>query len=109
MVVASWPVVSFRRLAARPVGAQSDSFTLFAARIRRTALRMVVLPTPGPPVITRTLDASARRTAAFWLGASSRRIRCSIQGNALSTSIESQGKVARESASSRAAIACSAR
>ena len=33
------------------------------------ALTMVVLPTPGPPVITVTLDISARRTAATWLAA----------------------------------------
>ena len=29
----------------------------------------VVLPTPGPPVITRSFEASARRTASFWLSA----------------------------------------
>lgn len=32
------------------------------------ALTMVVLPTPGPPVMTRTLDFSASRIAATWLG-----------------------------------------
>jgi hypothetical protein len=42
-------------------------------------LTIVVLPTPGPPVITRTLEARASRTAAFWLGARSMPIRCSIQ------------------------------
>src|SRR6516162_7183812 len=36
----------------------------FAARMRRIALTMVVLPTPGPPVMTSTLDISASRIAA---------------------------------------------
>ena len=30
-------------------------------------LTMVVLPTPGPPVMTSTLDIRARRMASFWL------------------------------------------
>jgi len=52
---------------------------------------MVGLADARSTVITRSWKPSARRTAAFWLGASSRLIRCSIQGNALSASIESQG------------------
>ena len=43
------------------------------------ALTMVVLPTPGPPVITKTLDDSASRTAAFWLSARFKPVRCSTQ------------------------------
>ena len=35
-----------------------------AARMRKTALMMVVLPTPGPPVMTSTLEISAIRIAA---------------------------------------------
>ena len=35
------------RLAARPVGAHSRSRTLFAARMRKIPLTMVVLPTPA--------------------------------------------------------------
>jgi hypothetical protein len=50
MVFASKPVTSLMRLAARPVGAQSNNFTPFAERMRRMALTIVVLPTPGPPV-----------------------------------------------------------
>ena len=43
--LASKPVASVIRLAARPVGAHSKSLTSFAARIRRMALTIVVLPT----------------------------------------------------------------
>jgi hypothetical protein len=39
---------------------------LFAARKRKIPLTMVVLPTPGPPVVTRVLDMSASRIAANW-------------------------------------------
>ncbi len=69
MVLASKPVASFMRLAARPVGAPSRSLTPFAERMRKMALTMVVLPTPGPPVTTSTLEASAVATAALWLSA----------------------------------------
>ena len=44
---------------------------------------MVVLPTPGPPVMTSTFDERARRIAAFWLSASVIPICRSIQGRAL--------------------------
>ena len=87
MVFASNPVASVIRLAARPVGAQSSMLTPFAARMRRIAFTMVVLPTPGPPVMTSTLEARANRMAATWLWASDRPVFCSIQGNALSGSI----------------------
>ena len=65
MVLASKPVASVIRLAARPVGAHSRSLTPFAASMRRMALTMVVLPTPGPPVMTSTLDIKASRIAAI--------------------------------------------
>ena len=55
MVLASRPVVSVRRLAARPVGAQSSTSIFLAWRIWRILVTIVVLPTPGPPVITVTL------------------------------------------------------
>ncbi len=61
------------RLAARPWGAQSRRLTPLAARIRRMELTMVVWPTPGPPVMTRTFAIRARRMAATWLSASWRR------------------------------------
>ena len=46
IVLASKPVASVMRLAARPVGAHSRISVPLAARIRRMALTMVVLPTP---------------------------------------------------------------
>src|SRR5262245_22828468 len=64
----------------------------------------VVLPTPGPPVITVTLARSATRTAAFWLSASVSFVRFSTQGIALSTSITGQGGFAAASVSSVCAI-----
>jgi len=48
MVLAATPVVSDRRLAARPVGAQSRQRTFLARKMSRMALTRVVLPTPGP-------------------------------------------------------------
>ena len=48
---------------------------------------------PGPPVITSTLEASASATADLWLSASTRPVRCSIQGIALSGSIQGQGSL----------------
>ncbi len=59
IVLASTPVLSDSRLAARPVGAQSAIVTVFASKIFRIELTSVVLPTPGPPVMTSTLDARA--------------------------------------------------
>ena len=64
IVFASNPVASLIRLAARPVGAHSRISTPLVDRMRRMVLTIVVLPTPGPPVITETLDASATRTAS---------------------------------------------
>ena len=57
------PVASVKRLAARPVGAQSTSFTFLAPRILRIELTIVVLPTPGPPVITDAFAVRANRIA----------------------------------------------
>src|SRR5262249_42482587 len=83
MVLASKPVASVMRLAARSVGAHSKSFAPFADRMRRMALTRVGLPTPGPPVVTRTLDGSASMTADLWLSANTRPVRCSNPGDRL--------------------------
>ena len=91
MVLASKPVASVMRLAARPVGAHSNRLTPLAARMRRIALTIVVLPTPGPPVMTSTLDLRASRIAAAWLWASDRPVLPSIHGSAFSGSISGQG------------------
>ena len=66
MVVASMPVVSLSRLAARPVGAQSTTFRPLALKICTIELTSVVLPTPGPPVMTITLDLTASAIASRW-------------------------------------------
>ena len=64
IVFASNPVASLIRLAARPVGAHSRISTPLADRMRRIASTIVVLPTPGPPVMTATFEESATRTAS---------------------------------------------
>ena len=108
MVLASMPVASVMRLAARPVGAQSRSLAPLAERMRRIEFTMVVLPTPGPPVMTSTLERSARRMASTWLAASVIPVRPSIHGRALSASISGQGTVPDNSRRSRSAIPFSA-
>src|SRR5262245_56105697 len=105
MVLASRPVLSDSRLAARPVGAHSATWTCLAIRIFRTELINVVLPTPGPPVITSTLLERALVTALRWLSASVRPVRRSTQGKALATSIGGQGGVPAARTRKRSAIA----
>src|ERR1700693_1034936 len=83
MVLASKPVASVIRLAARPGGAHNKSRTPFAARMRRMALTMVVLPTPGPPVMTSTLETRASLMAIAWLSARTSPTRCAIHGQRL--------------------------
>ena len=109
IVLASKPDASVIRFAARPVGAHSRRLVPFAARMRRMALMMVVLPTPGPPVITNTLDIKASRIAATWLSASARPIRSSTHGSALSGSIQGQGNGPFASRINRSAMTRSAR
>ena len=91
--MASNPVASVIRLAARPVGAQSSRVTPLASRMRRMALTMVVLPTPGPPVMTMALEFRVRRTASAWLAANDRPVLPSTQGNALPASMFGQGSL----------------
>ena len=43
------------RFAARPVGAASNTLAFFRSKSLMMALITVVLPVPGPPVITSTL------------------------------------------------------
>ena len=54
-VFASSPVVSVILLAALPVGAHRTTFNPSCLYNSITVLIMVVLPVPGPPVITQTL------------------------------------------------------
>ena len=109
MVLASNPVASVMRLAARPVGAQSRMSVPFAARMRRIALTMVVFPTPGPPVMTSTLDISASRIAVTWLSAKVSPMCFSTHGKALSGSIDGQGSGPFAIRVSRSAMVRSAR
>ena len=109
MVRASSPVLSVRRLAARPVGAHSSTRTPLAPSTFRTEFTSVVLPTPGPPVITSTLASTARVSASRWLGARASPVLPSTQGIARAASITSQGGRPWDSRRSRSAMACSER
>src|SRR5437879_13677315 len=87
MVFASIPVVSVSRFAARPVGAHSKHRTSLARRIIRMEFTSVVLPTPGPPVITTIRFASTVFSASRWLGASVLPVLRSHHATAFSKSI----------------------
>ncbi len=100
---------SDRRLAARPVGAHRANSTRLAPITFRTELTSVVLPTPGPPVMTSTVDRNASRSASCWLSAKASPVRPSTHGMALSASIGGQGGAPRAKQRRRSAITCSAR
>ena len=91
MVFASRPVLSLSRLAARPVGAASAISMPLAPSTLRIELISVVLPTPGPPVMTRTLESRASRSAARWLSASVMPALASTHGMAFAGSMCGQG------------------
>ena len=69
----------------------------------------VVLPTPGPPVITNTLLARAIRTASRWLAANCRPVRRSTHGIALAASMGGQHGLPDTRIRNRSAMTCSAR
>jgi len=77
--------------------------------MRRIELTIVVLPTPGPPVMTRHLLTSASRMASRWLSASLRPLRSSTHETALAPSIDCQGSLPPAILISRSATVCSAR
>src|ERR1019366_6666002 len=108
MVLASSPVVSVRRFAALPVGAQRRHFTPLARRICRIEFTSVVLPTPGPPVMITNLLVSAVRRASLWLGASVLPVFASHHCTALSRSMGGYAGGASTNARIFAAILCSA-
>ncbi len=72
MVLASCPVVSFIRFAARPVGAASKISMPSASKKLMIALIVVVFPVPGPPVSKESPLLAAVRTACAWCSSSSR-------------------------------------
>ena len=63
MVLASYPVASVIRLAARPVGAARSISIPSISKYRMIVLMVVVLPVPGPPVITNSPLFTASYTA----------------------------------------------
>ena len=80
-----------------------------AARMRRMAFTMVVLPTPGPPVMTGTHDRRAMRVAAVCVAASAKPIFRSIHGRTFSESMSVHGKDWSANRRKRSAMTCSAR
>ncbi len=108
MVLASIPVLYERRLAARHVGAASATVMPFTTKMRRMAFTRVVLPTPGPPVITMTFDDSAFLTASLWLAARVTPSFRSTHGMAFSKSISGQAGWPVANAYSRSATTLSA-
>ncbi len=81
MVLASRPVASVMRFAARPVGAASSAFRPSSSSKSIIQLIAVVFPVPGPPVITVTPCCIAWITASrcwsarlIWFFSSNRRI-----------------------------------
>ena len=107
MVLASSPVCSVMRLAARPVGAANATRTPLATSRRKIVSSRVVLPTPGPPVTTATLEPSTSFRASRCEVARVLPVRLSTQGMALSRSISGQGGGPDARSISRDAIACS--
>ena len=65
MVLASSPVTSLMRLAARPVGAARNTLSPASWSRRMMAFKVVVLPVPGPPVRMRMPCSKACWMASF--------------------------------------------
>jgi hypothetical protein len=96
------------RFAARPVGVHSSISTSFALRICKIEFTMVVLPVPGPPVMTRTFELRASCTPCLWLLANVKPVFTSIQGMALPASMAGQAGFPRANVESRSPMAFSA-
>ena len=73
------------------VGAASTHFNFLAEKISRMLRTNVVLPTPGPPVITSSLCWHACRIASFCAAANSMPKRGSTQAMAFCTSMRGKG------------------
>ena len=107
MVLASNPVASVMRLAARPVGAQQKPPPL-AARMRRIALDDGGLADTGTAGHDQHLGHEREPDRGYLLSARIIPMRFSTHGNALSGSIQGQGSAVR-SRVSRSAMVRSAR
>ena len=91
IVRASNPVVSLILFAARPVGAARKMSMPSISKYRMIVLIVVVLPVPGPPVMTKRPFRTASFTACTWCSSncipvcfSMLWIRCSISASATS-------------------------
>ena len=69
MVEAPLPVASSMRFAARPVGAAKAMERFRRSMASTMARRVVVFPVPGPPVMTRRWESTARMRASFCFSA----------------------------------------
>ncbi len=83
-------VASSMRLAARPVGAARHTVKRLAENTSTKARIIVVLPTPGPPVMMLTFSISANVRAWTWPGAKVMRMRLAAQRIALVVSSGTQ-------------------
>ncbi len=86
IVRASRPVVSARRFAARPVGAARMTSRPHFSKMSTTARMIVVLPVPGPPVMTRIFFSNDWRMARFWSSEKARPRSFSVAATAASRS-----------------------
>ena len=86
-VIAGAPTDSAMRFAARPVGAARTTLRRRAEYISTRARMIVVLPTPGPPVIIEKRFPRQRASAADCCAASVKPARRSHHGIAFSASI----------------------
>ena len=84
-------MVSASRFAARPVGAASTHLSFLALKISKMLRTSVVLPTPGPPVITNIFCWQACRMASCWAAAKLMPSFPSTQAMALSMSMLGNG------------------
>jgi len=82
---------------ARPVGAPRRQRTRLARRTSRMEFNSVVLPTPGPPVMTSARLDKASRNASRWLAARTLPVFVSHQASALSASMVGNADGATES------------
>ena len=87
-MLAAAPEASAKRWAARPVGEARQRRARLALTMSTTARRIVVLPVPGPPVMTETFAPKVFFSAAACCSASSKPTRDWAHSIAASTLID---------------------